>query len=70
MFKLTKKRNKSINKNNIYNKSREDKFREDTLRSMEEAALEEYKEKDIGENRDFTARLYNNGGGNATTIKN
>ena len=36
---------------------------------MEEAALEEYKEKDIGENRDFTARLYNNGGGNATTIK-
>jgi len=27
---------------------------------MEEQALEDYKEKDISESRDFTAKLYNN----------
>jgi len=30
------------------------------LKKMEEAALKDYKKKDIGSNRDFTAKLYNN----------
>jgi len=30
------------------------------LKKMEEAALKDYKNKDIGNNRDFTAKLYNN----------
>jgi len=30
------------------------------LKKMEEAALRDYKKKDIAENRDFTAKLYNN----------
>lgn len=30
------------------------------LKKMEEAALKDYKKKDIGNNRDFTAKLYNN----------
>lgn len=40
-------------------KTKEENFRNDALRKMESAALEDYKEKDIGESRDFTAKLYN-----------
>jgi len=36
-----------------------EKFQETTLRKMEEAALESYKEKDVMTSRDFTAKLYN-----------
>jgi len=41
-------------------KKNEEKNKEEMLHHMEEQALEDYKEKDISESRDFTAKLYNN----------
>jgi len=40
--------------------AKKEDFRCNALRQMEEAALQDYKDKDIGESRDFTAKLYNN----------
>ena len=41
-------------------KKNEETNKEQMLHDMEEQALEDYKEKDIAESRDFTAKLYNN----------
>jgi len=41
-------------------KKTEETNKEQMLHDMEEQALEDYKEKDIVESRDFTAKLYNN----------
>jgi len=38
---------------------RDENFQKTTLRKMEEAALESYREKDVMTSRDFTAKLYN-----------
>lgn len=50
---------REMKKKNEKEAKRED-YRCNTLRKMEEAALQDYKDKDIGDSRDFTAKLYNN----------